>query len=264
MKASVIYAVQLAALALAACGDSYSTGPDPVDPVDPDPPPQATVVTATGDIAARVGEFRALLGEPANGGTAGEQPAGRREINWDGAGANPFNNRNDFPPDFFNTNARTGAVFATNGSGFRNDSTLFADVDPSYADEFDFFTENRIFAPVGSSQMEVLFRVAGETTPAAVTGFGVVFTDVDRNGAAGIEAYDRDGRSLGVYAAPVRSDADGLSFVGMKFDEPIIARVRIVAGEASLAPGVYDISNGGSADLVVMDNFLFGEPRALR
>lgn len=158
---------------------------------------------------------------------------------------------------------RTGAVFATNGSGFRNDSTLFSEVDPSYADQFDFFSENRIFAPVGSSQMDVLFRVAGEDTPAAVTGFGVVFTDVDRAGAASVQAWDRDGRDLGTYAAPVRSDADGLSFVGIRFDEPIIARVRIIAGEAPLAPGVYDVSAGGAADLVVMDNFLFGEPRAL-
>ena len=57
--------------------------------------PLATVYSATGPIGATVSQFRAILG-PANGGIAGEQPAGRREINWDGAAAIPFNNRNDF------------------------------------------------------------------------------------------------------------------------------------------------------------------------
>src|SRR4051812_38043834 len=78
-------------------------------------PPQATTVLATGAIAAKVTEFGALLGDPANGGTAGEQPAGRREITWDGAGANPFDNRNDFPANFFNTTVKSGAVFTTPG-----------------------------------------------------------------------------------------------------------------------------------------------------
>ena len=64
------------------CKDDSVTTPTP-------PPPQATVYTATGNIAAKVDEFRTLLGA-SNGGTAGEQAGGRREISWDGAGANPF------------------------------------------------------------------------------------------------------------------------------------------------------------------------------
>src|SRR3954467_15559936 len=52
--------------ALAACSDDKVTAPPP-----PPPGPQATVVTATGNIAAKVDEFRNLLG-PSNGGTAGE------------------------------------------------------------------------------------------------------------------------------------------------------------------------------------------------
>jgi len=73
---------------MTACGDDPVTAPRPV-------PPLATVYRATGPIGATVSQFRAILG-PANGGIAGEQPAGRREINWDGAAAIPFNNRNDF------------------------------------------------------------------------------------------------------------------------------------------------------------------------
>src|SRR2546426_12701368 len=89
--------------------------------------------------------FRAILGAP-NGGGTGQQPAGRREINWDGAAAIPFNNRNDFPADFFNTTVKAGAVL------------------------------NNVFAPIGSNQFDQLFQVAGQ--PALVRGFGVVFSDV--------------------------------------------------------------------------------------
>src|SRR5438552_13903943 len=116
-----------------------------------DPAPQATVFMATGDVAAKVDEFRNALG-PSNGGTAGEQPTGRREINWDGAAANPFNDRNDFPADFFNTTVKAGAVFTTPGTGFRNDSTLFSEINPDYAAQFLFFSATNVFAPIGSNQ----------------------------------------------------------------------------------------------------------------
>ena len=169
MKFTAIAAV----LVIAACSDDDVTNPVPVPT-----PVQATVFTATGSITSKVEEFRAVLG-PSNGTTAGEQPAGRREITWDGAGANPFNNRNDFPANFFNTNVKSGAIFTTSGTGFRNDSTSFADVNPAYANQFTFFSATKIFAPVGSNQLDQLFQVAGQPTPATVRGFGIVFSDVD-------------------------------------------------------------------------------------
>ena len=43
--------------------------------------------------------------------------------------------------------------------------------------------------------MDVHFRVAGEQTPAAVTGFGVVLSDVDVAGATLAES----GMSVGTY-----------------------------------------------------------------
>jgi hypothetical protein len=251
--------VFLAALiaSAAACDDTYA-------PNEPALPTPQAVVTATGDITAKVTEFRTLLGDPSNGGTAGEQTSGRREIGWDGAGANPFNNRNDFPADFFNNQSKSGAVFSTPGTGFRNDSTLFVDVDASYAAQFSFFSANRIFAPIGSPLMDVLPRVAGDTAKALISGFAVVFVDVDKANTATIELFDKNNKSLGVFAAPVRSDAKGLSFVGVKFASPLIARVRIRSGEAAIGAGVKDLSAGGTQDLVVMDNFLYGEPHRLQ
>ena len=246
------------ALAVAGACDDYGSDSDPVDPgVIP------VTLSATGDIVGRVDEFRALLGDPSNGGTAGEQPTGRREIAWDGAGANPFNNRNDFPASFFNTNVKSGAVFTTSGTGFRNDSLVFKEVNSTYADEFGAFSPTKVFAPVGSNVMDVLFQVAGEPAPALVTGFGAVFSDVDVAGRTRIEFFDASGVSLGSIAAPVRSDAAGFSFVGARFSEAIVARVRITLGTGALGATFNDVSAGGTADLVVADNFIYGEPKRI-
>jgi hypothetical protein len=251
--------MSLAAIAvLAACSDYGS------EPNYNNPGPQATVISATGAIAAKVDEFRALLGEPSNGGTAGEQPAGRREIGGGGAGANAFNNKNDFPADFFNTNVRSGAIFATLGTGFRNDSLKFAEVNANYADQFATFSPTKIFSPVASNVMDVIFQVAGQPTPARVTGFGVVLSDVDVAGATSIELFDAAGASLGKVAAPTRSDAAGLSFIGAKFDQAIVARVRLTLGNGALGAAVNDVSAGGALDLVVADNFVYGEPKRIQ
>jgi hypothetical protein len=242
-------------LAMAGC-DDYS------DPVTPDGP-EATVVTATGAITQRVDEFRNLLGQ-SNGGTAGEQPAGRREISWDGAGANPFNNKNDFPADFFNTNVRSGAVFTTPGTGFRNDSLQFQEVNPTYATQFGFFSANRIFTAIGSTQTDILFRVAGEPSPARVRAFGIVLSDVDQAGATTIQLFAADGSSLGTFPAPARSDSAGLSFIAVSFAEPLIARVRLTMGTGALGANVNDVTSGGTVDLVVMDNLIYSEPRRVQ
>jgi hypothetical protein len=239
--------------AIGACSTSYDPGPA-VTPVP-------TTISATGNIAAKVDEFRALLGDPSNGGTAGEQAAGRREIAWDGAGANPFNNKNDFPASFFNTNVKSGAVFTTPGTGFRNDSLDFSEVNAEYANEFGTFSPTKIFSPIGSNVMDVLFQVAGQPTPAQVTGFGSVFSDVDVAGSTTIEFFDVTGKSLATVTAPVRSDAAGLSFVGARFTQPIVARVRITFGTGSLGATANDVSAGGTNDLVVADNFIYGEPK---
>jgi len=258
-----IFAFAIAASVLAACGDDgYGSDPDPTTP--PPTTPTPTVVSATGVLTAKIDEFRELLGDPNNGGTAGQQPAGRREIGWDGAAANPFNNKNDFPADFFNTTARNGVIFATPGTGFRNDSLKFAEVNATYATQFGTFSPTKIFSPVGSNVMDVLFQVAGQPSPALVTGFGAVFSDVDVANASTIEFFDKSGKSLGKIVAPTRSDAAGLSFVGGVFSEAIVARVRITLGTGALGGTVNDISAGGTADLVVVDNFFYGEPRLIQ
>ena len=242
-----------AAFMMMACNDTTTTGTNT-------PPFGRAVIAVSGDIADTVAAFRNLLGA-SNGAVAGEQATGRREINWDGAAANAFDNSNTFPADFFNTTAKVGAVFTTDGTGFRNDSTEFVEVNPTYADQFRFFSANKIFAPVGSNVLDVLFQVAGQPTPAVSSGFGIVLSDVDAANATTIELFAQDGTSLGIIAAPVRSDTVGLSFVGASFDRPVIARVRVTLGTGALGAGVDDISAGGVKDLVVLDNLIYGEPK---
>lgn len=225
---------------------------------------EPTVTTGSGStgVTTAVTTFRALLGDPLNGATLGQQPAGRREINWDAVPA-AHTNTDTFPPGFFNTNSTRGAILATPGSGLRVSDNNFADLNPTYANQFAFFSPSKTFYPVGSNLTEVTFQTPGATTPASVRGFGVVFSDVDTFGAATLE-YFWGSQSLGVFTVPTRSDAGGLSFLGVTFDSAVVTRVRITSGQAALGPGVNDISdNPYGYDLAIVDDFLYGEPQAL-
>jgi hypothetical protein len=243
---------------VAGCGYSnsggYGTGPGNTI--------NSQAVTATGDLTAALTTFRGLLGDSANK-TAGEQPTGRREINWDGVGA-ALLNVNTFPGDQFNRVVPRGQIFTTPGTGLRvSDNALF-DLEPSDSTQFSAFSPTKTFVPVGSPIVDVTFRVAGSDTVAVVTGFGVVFSDVDRQGSASLEFFGIDGASLRKVIVPVRSDPAGHSFAGVVFDSAVVARVRIVAGEAPVAAGVKDISVGGTVDLVDTDDFIAGEPHRIR
>src|SRR6185295_7218662 len=107
----------------------------------------------------------------------------------------------------------------------------------------------RTFAAVGSSDMTVKFFVPGSSQAATTTGFGVVFSDVDRRGSASIRLFDSEGRSLGRYTAPTAPG--GVSFVGLTFQEAVVARVAIVSGQAADSPDAIDVGNrrGGDDDL---------------
>jgi hypothetical protein len=220
------------------------------------------VVKATGDITAAVSDYRGLLGA-LNPNVAGEQPGGRREINWDGVPA-AFTNNDLFPGNFFNVNSPRGVVFTTNGTGFRITSNGFVDVNPDYEGEFNVFSPPKLFVARGSTITDVQFFVAGSTTPALVTGFGSVFADVGRERSTVIEYFDAAGRRLLRLKAPRRSDDKGLSFAGAAFDARIVARVRIISGDTPIDANAEDNvkGRGRKHDIVAMDDFIYGEPRA--
>ncbi len=224
------------------------------------------------EIQAVVGQFRAdvSLGG-GNNTTNGPFATGRREINWDAAVADPVQSPNLMPFNFFNSNLRRGAEFTTpDGKGFllsrrnaadpNDPNRLFGDIDPSYAGTFSTFSPLRIFAVQGGVITDVHFFVPGEPArPATVNGFGAVFSDVDRAGATFMEFYDLAGKLVRKLHVPAGRGADkSLSFAGATFDDDRIALVRIVTGTHALAPGRRD---GRSVDLVVMDDFIYGEPQ---
>jgi hypothetical protein len=223
---------------------------------------EARVFSAAGDLTQVLAEFRAAVGDPANT-TAEEQAAGRRQVNWDGV-SGALLNVDTFPADFFNRVVPRGQVYRTNGRGFRVSDNALADLNPAYASQFAAFSPAKIFIAVGSREMTVDFQVAGSTTPALVNGFGVVFSDVDDARSTTLSFFDARGGLLRRVHAPARTDAAGFSFVGVTFDSAIVARVRIVSGQAAITGLNQDISAGGHADLVVMDDFISGEPHAIR
>ena len=213
--------------------------------------------------------YRTLLGDPNNGSTPGSQPAGRREINWDGT-PDAQSAPNQLPRDFFNTTVPRGAVFSSGaGSKFQvsadsdnptHTPVRFGNLNAQYPNIFGTFSPQRLFTPLGTNQMSIRFFSPGTTTPATVKGFGAVFTDVDKANTTKIELYDQWGTRLWWHAVPKGPTASkSLSFLGVKTSADVY-EVRITTGNAALSSTNTDTS---ARDVVVMDDFLYGEPTAL-
>ena len=138
---------------------------------------------------------------------------------------------------------------------------------PNYAKIFRAFSLSRLFTPVGSNITNASFSIPGTNgnAPAAVRGFGAVFTDVDQPDGTGtggstlIEYFDKNGKLLFSSFVPAAPGDGSLSFFGIKFDDARIASVRIKTGD--VAPGPND---DGQHDIVMMDDFIYGEPQLLQ
>ncbi len=265
------------ALVLSACGGTPATAPATSAPATPPTatpatqptaaPPSAApaaaptvapataatqagpvVITASGtkpdDIRAKVEEYGQLLGLPDNGGTPGSQPAGHRSIVWDGV-PDELAAPNFYPADFFNDTKpprARGAVLATPGEGLMvsadNDNPTgtpprFGNINDSYSNIFTAYSAERMFSPVGSNIADLTFFVPG------------------------FEYFDAQDKSLGTFATPLANN--GLSFLGVVFPESIIHRVRITYGTVALGP-----DDSAQNDVAVMDDFIYGEPQAIR
>jgi hypothetical protein len=145
---------------------------------------------------------------------------------------------------------------------------------PQYATIFTPFSGTRLFTPAGSNVTEASFFVPGTngTVPATVTGFAAVFSDVDQPDGSGpgnkrgnrgastlVEYFGRDGSLLSSSFVPASPGDGSLSFFGVLFDAPVIARLRITTGD--VAPGPDDEPD---RDIVMMDDFIYGEPQAVQ
>ena len=261
--AKVIAAVILTAVFLVGChkddDDDYPGYPGKPGQIE------STVVKGSGDISAQLAEFRHLLGDSLNVALPAN-PAGRREINWDGVPAG-LSDPNAFPGDFFNSldpalpaGRKRGLLYTNNDSSLRVSARGFIDIDSSYATQFTPFSAPRVFTRLGTNITEVVFKLPGTNTDASVKGLGIVFIDVDDANSTYVEFYEGS-KSLGVFKAPVRTAASATSFLGVFFPNNKVTRAKITGGNGTLAKGLKDISNGGTKDLVVMDDFLYSEPK---
>ncbi len=224
---------------------------------------QAAVFTASGSnpaaIQATVDNFRLALGT-LNANVAGSFGSGRREINWDGVPTG-FAAPNNLPGNFFNSNSPRGVVLSTPGTGLQVSGNagvapiLFDNLNPTYSSIFQAFSAQRVFTAIGSNIVQVDFFVPGTNIPAIVSGFGSIFSDVTIGSTTIFSVTLGNGTNGGQFAVPT-SPAGGLSFLGLT-DPFGYSRIVITSGNAALGP-----NQTTGVDLVVMDDFIFGEPTA--
>jgi hypothetical protein len=240
---------------------------------------QAAGATAA-SIQSTVDAYRARLGDPNNLNNPGPLGLkGRREINWDGGNPNVLDTTAPVNPFLVFLNTR-GSQFKTPGLGLSQAppsggpqgglAVLFGN--PTYAQTFRAFSLSRLFTPVGSNITEASFSIPGTNglAPATVRGFGAVFTDVDqpdgspsprlsnRRSNTLIDYFDGNGRLLFSSSVPASPGNGSFSFFGIVFDDARIASVRIKTGD--VAPGPND---DRKHDIVMMDDFIYGEPQLL-
>jgi hypothetical protein len=150
----------------------------------------------------------------------------------------------------------------------------FSNVNPAFAGNLISFTQDAVFAPLGTVITDITFHVAASTTPGFVTGMGVVFVSVDKAQATTIEFFDVNNVSLNKTVVPVRSggpfpvpgpivgapNAIPFSFAGWIDSSKRVARVRITNGEVAVDKATLN-DNVGTPDVVVLDDIYYSEPQ---
>lgn len=224
-----------------------------------------TVIKASGDISTAMNQFRQLLGSTLN--TTPGAVGGRREINWDGIPDSLLGKQ--LPDRFFNpvgndpalAARQRGLVYAPTpapGGQFMVSNTRFNNVNSEAAPEFEAFSGDKTFANVNSVLWQIDPEVPGLAQAATIKGFGIVFSDVDEDSSTFIEFFNEN-RSRGKFFAPKHDAAGNHSFLGVYFKNEKVTSIR-VGHEGFLASGEKDVTQGGTHDLVVLDDFLYDEP----
>ena len=225
------------------------------------------------DATNAINAFRAAIGGNNNGSNP-PQISGRREINWDGVkldgtdfGGNTLvidlNHTVGIPVDRFQSRGVIfQEVYAVSGDGF-------ASVNPDTAGHFPAFSPNNTFAMFNENTIEQNFVLASTpgTTPlqAGSRGFGAIFLDVNTANTSKIK-YLHGSTVLGEYSVPASPVQGDVEFLGVLFDNPLVTRVELTLGNATLF--FFDghtVTPGGTEnlpykDLAVVDDFVYAEP----
>ena len=259
-------------MALMAIGEAHaqSTNPQTFEP----PAVFQAAGPSTASIQASLDAYRLALGGDNNGVAKGPIATGRREINWDGGGSTATSLAGTPFTQFLDGR---GSLFVTPGSGFVQAppsglAGTFAN--PTYEKVFQPFSPGRLFSSIGSNVTVVTFFEPGSAGGLVATtrGFGAIFSDVDLPDGSGpgskrgnrksstlVEYYGLDGELLYSSFVPASPGDAGFSFLGITFKDARVASVRITAGD--VAPGADDER---PHDIVMTDDFIFGEPQRVR
>lgn len=224
-----------------------------------------------------VTEFRNAIGGQNHGNDGSHNDGGRREINWDG-GSTANLTTTISPNPFSGFQVTRGALFSTpDGTGFVQappsglaSAAVFNN--PSYATIFTAFSASRLFSAIGSNITDVDFFVPGGGPATTTSAFGAVFADVDQPDGSGpgekrgnrkastlVEYFGVNGELLFSSFVPASPGDRSLSFFGVIFPDARIAHVRITSG--NVVPGADDL---GKQDAVMMDDFIYSEPKGIQ
>lgn len=220
---------------------------------------QPTITAAAGNIEDAVSAFKATLG-PLN--TQPGATTSHREINWDGVPDSMLNK--PLPNDFFN---QTGSdALAANQRGltystgtFMASNNSFATVNSDASANFSAFSGNNTFANIAAAKWDVKFQQAGTQNSASVQSFGAVFSDVDEDSSTSMEFFEED-KSLGKFYVPPHTATSSFSFLGVSFPNDVHITKVTVTHDGFLSEGTKDITDGGTRDLIVLDDFIYSEP----
>lgn len=219
------------------------------------------VITSNGNIQDDVDAFKNMLGQL---NTTPDAVGGHREINWEGVPDNLLDKQ--LPDNFFNETGpnavaarQRGITYA--GGNFMVSSSGFAAVNSAASSQFTAFSGTKTFANTTAPKWQISFQKAGTTASAFVQAFGLVFSDVDEDTSTSIEFFDGS-KSLGKFFVPAHNAASNFSFVGVSVKNNERITKVTVTHDGFLTEGTTDVSNGGTSDLIVFDDFIYSEPVA--
>lgn len=226
------------------------------------PPKDAVLVfESSGDISSAVEAFKNALGTL---NTLPGAVSGRREINWDGVPEHLLDKA--LPGDFFNQAGNNAAAANQRGllydpGTFMVSNNGFESINSKAAPAFSSFSGDKAFANTAAREWGITFQKAGTTDAASVNAFGAVFIDVDKNNSTSLEFFNND-KSIGKYFVPPHDGNSNFSFLGVRFNNGERITSIVVTHDGFLAEGGKDISDGGTQDLIVLDDFIYSEPVA--